>query len=292
MSLELKGTVSATGPSGRSTAGYVVTASLIFEQRFAEGAEGTVVVPASGSARVAADKTFVITIESDGEPREPITIGVSAPDGTQVFRQDFTLDDVDGLLKLRVSTIEKPDFDPADDPAVGTRPTLTGRVVDSKGRESAPNVPVVIWTASAGGGVRPNLLTSTQPGGFFSTVWPSDTFTSAEGHVADLPPVPIRLEADGRLPRDVLLVLDLGELVDEEHCACDDPSPRAPEPADLVRNPAAFSQDLGTGCVDLTTPKRASRIRHRRLSLLIQGRQVTEERTVGTLLVVRASPRV
>ncbi len=256
MSLELKGTVSTTGSSGRSTAGYAVTASLTFEQRVAEGADGTVIVPAGGSARVAEDKTFAMTIESEGEPREPVDIRVSAPDGTEVFREAFTLADVDGQLKLRVPTIEKPDFEPAADPAAGTRPTLTGRVVDEKGRETPPNLPVVIWTATGGGELQPNVLTSTQPGGFFSAVWPSDTFTDAEGRVADIPGVPIRLDGDGRLPRDVLLVLDLGELVDEEHCACHDPPPRAPEPADLVCNPAAFSQDLGTGCVDLTTPNR------------------------------------
>jgi hypothetical protein len=284
MSLELRGTVSATGSSGRSTAGYVVAASLTFEQRVAEGAEGTVVVPAGGSARVAEDKTFRMTIESEGDPREPVDVRVSAPDGTEVFRHAFALADVEGQLKLRVPTIEKPEIEAAEDPTTGTRPTLTGRVVDAKGRETPPNLPVVIWTAAGGGDLQPDVFTSTQPGGFFSAVWPSHSVGQAEGRVADIPGVPIRLNGDGHLPREILLVLDLGELVDPEFCACNEPPPRAPEPTDLVRNPSAFSQDLGVGCVDLTTPNRV--IEEFTYRFVIR---TSEPRVKGVTLGVRAA---
>ena len=98
------------------------------------------------------------------------------------------------------------------------------------------------------------LVTDTQPGGTFAADWPTDALATAHGVVKGLAPVPIPL-SDGRLPLKVLLVVSLPD-DEREDCACDDTAPRAADPADLTTNPAAFSQDMGGTCVDLTTPNR------------------------------------
>lgn len=259
MIIELGGTVTSTW-EGQSTTGYVVTVTLVFEQRVGEGDPPEVLrVPVGGSARVGQDTGFTIRITTagDGSLQGPAAVAVSAPDGTEVLRKTFAVEELEGPLELEVETVERPGFSPVD-PAIGERPALTGRVVDKRGRETPPNLPVSVWVADdAEGDLRPVVVSQTQAGGFLTGPWPPGRFGKAEGRVAGLAVVPVRLDGEARLPRDLLLVLDLEEVVDQEECACQEPPPRAPEPADLVRNPAAFSQDLGTGCVDLTTPNRA-----------------------------------
>lgn len=254
--LDLRGTVTSTRPRKAPATGYVVDVALAFERRFGDGE--TLRVPIGGSARVGEGGSWAMRIaaEGEGDPHGPADLRVSSPDGVEVLRASLTIDEITRPIALRVRTVDVPGFEPADDPAAGERPPLTGRIVDEEGRETPARLAVAIWAAAGGADLRPVLLTQTQAGGFFTGPWTSEQFGRAEGRVADLPAVPVRLDGDGRLPRDVLLVLDLGKHVDEEDCACHEPPPRAPEPADLVRNPAAFSQDLGTGCVDLSAPNR------------------------------------
>jgi hypothetical protein len=258
MSVALHGTAKAAGDGHGSAKGYAVEVSLTIAQGV--GGDEPLRFPAGGSARVAPDATWAIAIEipDGGEPQPPIALTVAAPDGTVAVRYELEPADLDRLIELEVPLVARPTIEAVDNPAPGQRPPLTGRVVDKRGRETPVGLPVVIYAQPIGGGdPTAVVVTATQPGGFFTGLWPSTTFASAEGRVDALDPVPIRLGGDDRLPRDLLLVLDLADLPDDhEDCACHAPPPRVPEPADLSRNPAAFSQDLGGGCVDLATPNR------------------------------------
>ena len=257
-SIHVRGHITARR-RGTSTSGYAVVARLHrIVTLSGHHKDETMTVPVSGSARVKPDGAFDILIEGDGQPLGPIDLSVSAPDGTQVATRSYTLDQIKKGIRLAVETVQLRRVTPVDDPDLGERTSLTGRVVDERGRSVPPHLPVVIWATGTADGDQPGpvVLAETSANGYFSAPWPTATFSAAEGRVAGQGPVPIHLDAQQRLPRNLLLVLDLGVAADAEPCGCDDAPPRAPEPGDLTKNPAAFSQDLGVGCVNLTTPNR------------------------------------
>jgi hypothetical protein len=243
-----------------STAGYAVTAQLHRNVALTpDDSEEVITVPAAGSTRVSQDRSFRIEIGGEGDPVGPVEVTVSAPDGTRLASRQLTLNEAAQPLRLAVETVERHVVTPADDPALGTRVTLAGRVVDITGRPVPTHLPVVIWGAPDGdeaAELAPIVITETQPNGYFSAPWPAEQFRQAEGRVAGQGPVPIPLDENHRLPLTVLLVLELTVADDVGACQCDEVPPRAPEPIDLTKNPSAYSQDLGTGCVNLTTPNR------------------------------------
>lgn len=258
-SFVIKGKVAPRRTEG-TTIGYAVTARMLRRVSIDAGNPADVIdAPASGSTRVVTGGAFRLEIGGDGQPVGPVTLTVSAPDGTQVFTRQLTLDEAGKNLNFEVETVERRVVAPLDDPSLGQRTVLTGRVVDARGGTVAPRLPVVIWgtldnddkTPAA-----PIVVTETQTGGYFSAAWPAMKLRFAEGRVAGKGSVPIPLDSASRLPLTVLLVLDLEIQTSESPCDCDKTPPRAPEPADLVNNPSAFSQDLGGSCVDLTTPNR------------------------------------
>ncbi|MDQ3662213.1 MAG: hypothetical protein M3454_14380, partial [Actinomycetota bacterium] len=259
----VEGTVTSTRRTGdTSTAGYGVDASMFRRVAVGEGTPPTsITIPAAGTARVDTSGSFRLAVGGEGDPVGPLELVVSAPDGTRVASRSLTLDKAAKVQRLRVATVERRTITAADDPALGVRAVLSGRVVDIQGRAVPAHLPVIIWGvphgAAAGVEPVPVVITETQTGGYFSVPWPADQLERAEGRVTGRGPALIPLDDGHRLPLTVLLVLDLEgvEGVDDD-CHCDDAPPRAPEPADLTSNPAAFSQDLGTGCVDLTTPNR------------------------------------
>jgi len=246
---------------GGSVAGYTVEGRL---KRVIGDAGESVEVPASGRARLEAPGTFEFAVDGPGEPSGPLTLTVSAPDGTSVFSAEYTLEEASRPLRIRVETRPKFDIEPSNDPTLGARTRLTGEVIDAHGRDVPAALPVVIWATdpSANGAQpapRPLLVTETQSGGSFSADWPADVLAEAEGRVSGADPVPVPLDDAGRLPARILLVVDLDEvegLDPDDTCGCSDTPPRAVDPGDVTANPTAFSQDLGGGCVELSMPDR------------------------------------
>jgi len=240
----------------RTVIGLSVNASLTRVISLNERDEDAVKVPDSGSGLVLEDGSFRIELQGAGQPLEPITLTISTPDGLEVHRDELTLDEAAQPLAIQVPGLERFAIQPSEDPARGRRLSLVGRVIDERGNMVPAGLPVVLWGVDRGDGdppsPRPLVVTETQAGGYFSGDWASDTLQSAFGRVAGSPPVPLRLDDNGRLPRRALLVLEEPEVESETTS-----TPRAPRPADLVVNPEAFSQDLGGGCVDLTVPNRA-----------------------------------
>jgi hypothetical protein len=240
--LPISGIVRATTAAG-AVGGYRIGATLKRQVKIDAEHDDTIDIPASGSGVADATGAFSFTIGGDGTPQGPLVVTVAAPDGAQVFLKQFSLDQAARPLSLRVPALKAFTIDPASDPARGSRLMLTGRVIDTRGTEVSAGVPVILSGVvfdDASETPQPLVITKTQPG-----------LSSAFGRVAGSQAIPIQLE-DLRMPRRVLLVLEVPDTAGHD----DDHAPRVPDPIDLTRNPAAFSQDLGRGCIDLCTPNR------------------------------------
>jgi hypothetical protein len=245
-----------------SVAGYAVQVELT---RVLDAGEGQLTMPSSTSARLTESGEFRIPLTGIGQPRAPVTVAVSAPQGVEVFRQDHTIEQLAKPLRIAVRTIPLIEVSPTDDPTLGARARINGQVIDDRGRPVPAGLAVVLWGVGRTDGdgppaERPLVVTQTQVGGWLAAPWVSDQVARAYGRVAGDAPVPIALDADRRLPRTVRLTIDLDTIeTSEPGCECPGEAvpPQAPDPADLAANPDAFAQDLGGTCVDLTTPNRA-----------------------------------
>ncbi len=246
--------------TGASIAGYGIHLAL--------GGETTVggqVLrhPVHGSARLPGDGSFDLRIDVDGDPVGPGVLSVSAPAGVEVLRQELSLEQLAKPLRLRVGTVDPVPVEPSDDPTLGARVRITGQVIDRSGRTVPVGLPVVIAGVQPAGSDTPLVVATTGSSGRFGADWVATILTSAAGTVAGVAEQPVPLDPDGRLPRSIVLVVDVDRLPGGDHdgeddCGCSDaPSPaRAPDQADLTTDPEGFSQDLGAGCVELTMPNR------------------------------------
>jgi len=209
-------------------------------------------IPAPGAAAspIAADNTFALQVP-DGVPGAEAA--VLAPSGVVLSRTTLIATQLTRPVTLRARPAPRYIVRPTDDPRLGAMPRLTGRVIDRRGVAVPGGVPVVLWGADDSGDATPLLAVDTQSGGYFGGPWPDRTLSSAFGTVAGGARSPVALQ-DGRLPTRVILVVD--QLPGNGPCDCHVAPPRAPDQADLIANPGAFSQDLGGGCVDLTMPNR------------------------------------
>ena len=254
------GRVRARSRAG-SVDGYAVRVALT---RAIGADDGALEVPETGSARLDESGDFRIELTGLGAPRGPVTVSVSAPQGLEVFREEYGLQQLAKSLRIPVRTPPRIVVEPSDDPTLGSRTRLTGQVVDKRGRAVPAELAVVIWGVDRPNGSRPSerplVVTQTQLGGKFTGEWVSDQLARAYGTIAGGKPLEVPLEPDRRLPRNVLLAVDLDEIGaagDDCDCHGEAATPWAPEPADLANNPEAFTQDLGGGCIDLTMPNRA-----------------------------------
>ncbi len=244
---------------GVSVENYAVRADLFVELTLEpdSGDATSILAPVSGSARAAADGSFHIAFDVDGELQGPVQVTVSAPNGIVVDRRALSLDDIANPVELRIQPTPPFTVDESDLPGLGERLRINGRVIDLTGQRVPPKLPVVIWGVDLVDGdtppPRPLLVTETQVDGAFSGDWPEDRLADAFGTVSGGEPVPVPLDDQSRLVRDIILVTRVSP---GPACECTESPPRAPDASDLTRNPEAFSQDLGGGCVDLTVPNR------------------------------------
>lgn len=240
---------------GASVAGYSVTVNL--QRVLGDPDRGELITPVSGSDRVDGDGQFTVEVGGTGRPTGPVAIEVAAPQGTVVLERELTIEQASKALRLPVRPIERFDVEPSDEPNLGARVRLDGRVIDHLGRPIPSGLPVVVWGRPAGDSEAPEralLVASTQTGGVFTADWIADRLGEATGSVAGGDRVPIPLDGD-QLPTSVLLVIDVAD-VSDEHCGCLEAPPTAPDPADLTANPDAYAQDLGGGCVQIAAPNR------------------------------------
>jgi hypothetical protein len=258
-SLTATGTVRSRNAG--SVAGYAVSVEL---ERVVGSGDEQLVVPALGSTRLEADGEFRAAIGGVGAPRGPVTVTVSSPQGLEAFRRDYTLEQAAKPLRIAIRTAPRVVVAPSDDPTLGARARLVGQVLDVHGAQVPAGLAVVLWGVDPGDAApRPLVVSETQVGGRFSADWVADRVERAYGRVSGGTPIPVGLDDTHRLPREVLLLLDLADLpsessTDSDDCGCSDGAtpPFVPDPIDLTANPEAFSQDLGGVCVELTAPNR------------------------------------
>ena len=244
-----------------SFAGYAVLAAYRVSVPLADANGGdTIAVPNQISVPVAADGAFSVLLPDEALP--PVGLAVVSPAGGRLATVELSEDELHKPVEILADPFTPFDIEPSASPTLGQVVRLTARVIDEGGRDVPADLPVVLW--GVGGpdapspDPRPLVITGTAAGGSFAADWPADVVDEAYGSVAGQD-VPIPLH-EGRLPTRILLVADLAQLGDAAgaDCACssDAPPPVAPGAADLAADPAAYAQDLGGGCVNLTTPNR------------------------------------
>jgi hypothetical protein len=237
--------------------GYRVAAAFTVPLTLADGTPTGELSPIRLVTDTAADGAYAIELPEGW--RAPVHLSANAPTGVEVGSQDLA--DVSGPVDIAVTPVSATPVKPSDDPTLGRRERLTGRVMDQEGRAAPAGLLVVVWAVPKGGtssNAFPLLVAETAQGGYFSELWPTEELAEAWARIAGAGPVVIHLDGN-RLPRSVLLVAPSLPAPVEPHtdCACENAPPRAPDSVDLAANPGAFSADKGGGCVDLTVPNRA-----------------------------------
>jgi hypothetical protein len=263
----LNGKLVIRGDPDRETgfAGYRVTANYLARDELV-GA----FTPGSASADLVDGNTFRLDLPDLEElGAADVRVVAKYPDGQVGASADVSVADLAETLTLTL--------DPAR-PVVladgGAAPVqrLRGKVVDRAGTVDLRNRQVILWGKLGESELTPLVVETTDSMGNFSTGWPDDILDSAvatvEGthHVEPAHGVPIALndrpdaagKQVGTLPTFLYVVVtaEPGEGA-EGDCGCRDlGTPRLPDQEDLVRNPSAYSQDIGLDCVNFTVPNR------------------------------------
>lgn len=278
--------------------GYHASSSFV---QLVDAADGTKVpTPSELVADVSVDGNFSVALpdQSAIDATAPITVRVLAPAGEQLAARDFALPDITGTNENDVFPFEVVpqaifEIAPSQDPFLGGRPKITGRVLDVEGQRLVANRQVLVFgvrkEANSTSGARNAgvalVVARTDPQGYFSADYPRETdlagnpggpieLAEAWAVVAGaLDPsgareIPVQLvdaaQYTGVLPRALLLVVDVSPDAvaaaadGANDCACATGVPRVPDAHDLTASPSTYSMDLGGGrCVNLTTPNRA-----------------------------------
>lgn len=127
--------------AGAAIADYRVQVSLRAEVRLGDE---VLRFPASASARLPGDGTLQLAVTTDGTPTGPVDISIAAPTGVEVHHEQFSLEQLTKPLRIRINTIDPVEVQPSDDPTLGARARIGGRVIDVGGRPVPPDLPVVI----------------------------------------------------------------------------------------------------------------------------------------------------
>jgi hypothetical protein len=245
--------------------GYKVSAEFTLTLPIA-GTEETVATAGSTSTDATADGVATIHLPDPAQMQGLIAFVARTPDGEVVARTEKKPTSLGEKVELPVAPREVPTTQPADDPAFQQPAKLRGRVIDREGRVQIAAKQVVIWTARVqnpqDADFAPVMVATTDGTGYFSGRYPLGEFTAAHATVALEPTqaVTIRLNDEGALPADVILVVDAPRKAKDPHddCACKQDeglTPRNPDSGDLVNG--TFSSDIGQGrCVDFTRPDR------------------------------------
>lgn len=244
---------------GNSIKGYTVRVSyqcLVPELQDPTGASPPVTAPLSASRPAEDDGTFRVEIEGPSDPVGPITARASSPDRSDSGEKQFTLDDAGNAVTIEVNGYEP--FTISSTGETSERVLIRGRVIDTSGKAGPPSLAVVLFgvdQVQGGDAPPPRVIATgrTQVGGYFSLPWVPDRFISAFVRVDGGEAVAVRLLDAGVLPLQLVVVIEPAPSSGSNGGPV---PPRVPDPSDLTANPAAFSQDLGGGCINLSMPDR------------------------------------
>jgi hypothetical protein len=247
--------------TGNVLKGYTV--SISFRVKVGDfddpaGERVPVTIPVSTSSPVNRDGSFRVESLAQGDVVGKIVVRANSPD-----RSDFSEKEVaaGGLTKPITLVVEgyRPFVIEPPSETLEERISIHGRAIDTRGVPVAPALGVVLFgvdQVQGGEPGSPRVIASgrTQIDGYFTLPWVPDPFLSAFARINGAAPLPVRLEDAGLLPRRLILVSDAPFPTGNDNGS--KTPPRVPDPGDLTANPAAFSQDLGGGCVNLSMPDR------------------------------------
>lgn len=214
-------------------------------------------------------------VSSEGPVHDDGRFELVLPVGARLDEVAFQVRDADGSL-LHETVVPSPTpnrpvelhltrdplsrREPKPEPLAHPTPRLQGRVLDRKTGRPVARSTVILWgrVAEAAEDVALVAVETNSRGAFFVDR-PAEQFVAAH---ATVPPhelkTPLQLDADGRLPTRVLIILDVVEPeVKQDACGCDAPPTSTPSTEDFVASPDSFAQDLGPGCVSFTRPHRS-----------------------------------
>lgn len=225
---------------------------------------------------ISSDGSFLLELPNKDQLKKELKFEVLAPDGEILKTQEFVADEINENQELVIDVNAKKYFEipENEDPSLGRRMKISGRVIDQVGKQKISYCQVVLLGSplvndGTGGETESIVLaaTRTDKEGYFSEEYPMGQFNEAFGVVSidKNYTVPIHLEEDKTFPKKVILVVPLpegiivgnGEANGKPCMNCETDTPRIPDNEDLV-NSSSYSSDLGVGrCVDFTTPNRA-----------------------------------
>jgi len=199
------------------------------------------------------DRNVTIEVYSpDGEflGKERTSYGNLNSSGLSASQDDST----DGVYSIEINpkiiTVEKPDA------KIKFYKKISGKLIDSSAQKDMIGLQIIVMTKRDNSDKYEALFSSTldSSGYFYSQLEKHQVYTDAYAFIAglDTEQIPIFLE-EGEFPKNIILVADLSNLVEEE---IKKSVGSLPNSSDLV-NSSAFSQDLGGGCVDFTVPNRS-----------------------------------
>ncbi len=202
-------------------------------------------------------------------PHAPISVFVKAPDGTILWEAEHRA----GGAAIRALAIEVPLIFPATVSAPGAEAAgnkrLRGRVVDLTQKATLKDAMVVIQAKRAGDAGWTTVASGhTDAAGNFSLPYPRGQYVAAQALVSLTPTrvaVPVDKDrGDNAISDDFLYLLLEGAVAPGkphaaggEDCGCHGGArtSRLPDHSDLISSDE-YSQDLGTGCISLSTPNR------------------------------------
>lgn len=203
-----------------------------------------------------------------------ITISAIAPNGSLLFKQDFTIQNNEtlnitnsSLTSIGNVTMPVPPLVQVDLSNILTPLPLTlrikGKAVDLEGQRSIKNQQIILWETSTEPAKVIQIAFTDNQGNFTCDV-PNKEFQKVEAIVALAPsqriPVSLKLsektEENGRIEDFIYLVLsNLPSLSEEEDdCSCHDVTPYLPNAEELVSD--QYAQDIGGSCTNFTKPNR------------------------------------
>lgn len=200
-----------------------------------------------------------------------VTVIVRSADGMVLWSRAYRVGNPAlAALRIVVPLAGATTVKPADPPEANIK-RLRGQVLDLSRTADLKNVLVAIQARTAAKDWHVVGSASCDPQGNFSMPYPTGVFAAAQAVVSLLPhnpmPIAVRRDAgDGHTIADDFLYLLVREPKlpekrdDDPDCHCEETvkATRLPEQADLIRSDE-YTQDLGAGCLDLSTPNRTLR---------------------------------
>lgn len=203
-----------------------------------------------------------------------ISIKVKGFDGTLLWQKDFSPTD-SALQDLSISVdLLKPNvltsLKPADKTSVGKK--LRGQLVGLSNKCPLSEVTVVIQAKRDNDKNWQTVgAATTDTSGNFSVPYPYGIFIEAQALVSLTPDIPAEIaivsnaNENQTISDSFLYLLVTDPICEDSHqadddCHCHNPkkAPRLPDQEDLI-NSDQYSQDIGAGCVNLSTPNRTLR---------------------------------